>query len=341
MSEIAQRIQQVLVAPFDTAHGQLTLTASIGVVCGTGASDPTGLLRDADTAMYAAKDNGRNRIEHFDTHLHERAHRRLAITNQLRDALADDGVVIHYQPTIELATGRLVGVEALARLRAVDGSLLPPAAFIDIAEEAGHIGALGQRVLEIACADAAPWLATDPDLMVAVNLSPRQFTDPQLADTIARTLQAAAVPATNLWLEITESALLASPQVHTALRALRLLGVNFAIDDVGTGYSSLAPLRTTPVEALKIDRTFVAGMLDNPRDHALIVASLDLARAFGLLAVAEGVESDQQRRELVRLGCPYAQGYLWSPPVTAEHLTDMLLLPDTPFPGVSTTPIGP
>lgn len=323
-SEIARRIQQALVPPFDTAHGQLTLTASIGIVGGDGTSEPTGLVRDADTAMYAAKDNGRNRIEHFDPSLHELAHQRLAATTQLRDALAGDGVVVHYQPTIELATGRLVGVEALARLRDTDGSLLPPAAFIDIAEESGLIGALGLRVLETACADAAEWLVSDPDFMVSVNLSPRQFADSQLVDTITSTVQAAGLPAANLWLEITESAMLSNPQVHSVIHALRLLGVNFAVDDFGTGYSSLSHLRNTPVDALKIDRAFVDGLLDNPRDRALIVASLDLARAFGLTTVAEGVETESQRRELTRLGCRYAQGYLWSPPVAATLLTAML-----------------
>ena len=329
-SEVAQRAQQTLSTPFDTSRGQLTVTASIGIILGDGSAEPTTLLREADVAMYAAKDGGRNRIEHFDTHLHERANQRLETTAHLRDAIANDRVVVHYQPTIELATGKLVGVEALVRLRQSDGSLLPPDAFIDIAEAAGLIGPLGQRVLEIACTDAADWLAADPDFMVAVNLSARQFTDQKLADTITRTLDAAGVPASNLWLEITESALLTGTHVHTAIQSLRRAGVNFSIDDFGTGYSSLAHLRDTPVDELKIDRGFVAGLLDSPRDRALMVASLDLARAFGLLTTAEGVETHPQRRELTQLGCHYAQGYLWSPAVAAEHITTMTASGITP-----------
>ena len=329
-SDVARRVQQALSTPFETSHGQLTVTASIGIVLADDASEPSALLRDVDAAMYAAKDRGRNRIEHFDTRLHELANQRLGITARLRDALAGDGVVVEYQPTIELATGRLVGVEALVRLGQTDGSLLPPGAFIDIAEDAGLIGALGQRVLEIACADAAGWLAADPDFMVAVNLSARQFTDPQLAATITHTLEACGLPAANLWLEITESALLTGPHVHTAIRTLRLLGVNFAIDDFGTGYSSLAHLRDTFVDALKIDRGFVAGLVDNPRDRALIVASLDLARTFGLITIGEGIETHPQRRELTQLGCRYAQGYLWRPPVAAEHITTMMTSGITP-----------
>ncbi len=339
--EVAQRVQETLTTPFDTSHGQLTVTASIGIVLGDDTAEPITLLRDVDAAMYAAKDRGRNRIEHFDTHLHERATQRLKTTGDLRDALASDGVVVHYQPTVELATGKLVGVEALVRLRQSDGSLLPPDAFIDIAEDAGLIGALGQRVLEIACTDTADWLAADPDFMVAVNLSAHQFADPQLADTITRTLDAAGIPAANLWLEITESALLTGPHVHSAIRSLSLRGVNFAIDDFGTGYSSLAHLRDTPVDALKIDRGFVAGLIDSPRDRALIVASLDLARAFGLYITAEGVETHPQRRELTQLGCHYAQGYLWSTPVAAEHITTMMTSGITPQTGHATDPEEP
>ncbi len=323
-NELGRRVRKALATPFETTYGPLTMTASIGIASGDGTSEPSELIRDADMAMYAAKDSGRDRIECFDASLHKLADQRLSTVRQVRDALAGDGIVVRYQPTIELSTGELVGVEALARLRRPDGSLLPPAAFIDIAEETGLIGALGKRVLEITCADAAEWRVTDPAFEVAVNVSPRQFADPHLADTIARTLDATGLPATNLWLEITESALLTSPQVHTAIRTLRLLGVNFAIDDFGTGYSSLAHLRNTPVDALKIDRSFVAGLLDNPRDRALIVASLDLARAFNLLSVAEGVETDQQRAELTRLGCQNAQGYLWSRPVAAQHITSMI-----------------
>ena len=340
--EVAQRVQQALSAPFDTSHGQLTVSASIGIVLGDDTADPARLLRDVDTAMYAAKDRGRNRIEHFDTHLHELANQRLKTTAHLRDAIASDRVVVHYQPTIELATGKLVGVEALVRLRHNDGSLLPPDAFIDIAEDSGLIGELGQRVLDIACTDAAGWLSADPDIMVAVNLSAHQFTDPHLADTITHTLDAAGIPTANLWLEITESALLTGPHVHSAIRSLRRHGINFAIDDFGTGYSSLAHLRDTPVDALKIDRGFVAGLHNSPRDRALVVASLDLARAFGLLTIAEGVETHPQRHELTQLGCRYAQGYLWSPPVAAQDITTMMTSSITPAPdGHATDPQQP
>ena len=332
-TEVANRIQAALASPFDTGHGELGVTASIGIVLGDAHSEPTRLLRDADAAMYAAKDNGRNRVEHFTDAMYQHAQQRLVTVNQLRDALADDGVVVHYQPTIELATGRLVGVEALVRLRLPDGNLLPPGAFINIAEDAGLIEALGQRVLEIACADAAGWISDQPDFTLAVNVSPRQFTSPHLGKTITHILEHAGIPPTNLWLEITESTLLTGLHVHTAICAMRLSGINFAIDDFGTGYSSLAHLRDTPVDALKIDRRFVAGITDNPRDRALVVAALDLAHTFELTTVAEGIETDQQRQQLTVLGCDLAHGYLWSPPVPAESVTGMLQQGDLLGPG--------
>ena len=323
-TEVAQRVQTALATAFDTDHGQLAATASIGLALGDEHSDPAQLLREADAAMYAAKDNGRNRIERFTAALHEQAQRRLTTTARLRDALDEDRLVVHYQPTIELATGRIVGVEALARLALPDGSLLSPGEFIPVAEDTGLIGQLGHHVLEIACRDALAWVAADPEFTVSVNLSPRQFTDPRLPETIAGTLERAGLAPANLWLEITESVLLSGPHVLAAIRSLRLTGVRLAIDDFGTGYSSLSHLRDTPVDALKIDRSFVANSNDSERDRALIVAALDLARTFELTTIAEGIEADHQRRLLTRLGCDYAQGFHWSPPVPAADISGML-----------------
>ena len=321
---IAQRIHATLASGADTEQGTVSLTASIGIVFGDHTINGDALLRDADTAMYAAKAAGRNRAQVFDAHMQDQARQRFRDTARLQAALDDHRIEVHYQPTIELDSGRIVGVEALARLRATDGTLLTPNHFISVAEETGLIASLGDQVLRRACIDARDWITRDPDFMLAVNISPRQITHHDFVPAVLSALDDTGLAPDRLWLEITESALLAGPGVTTAMQQLRSHGIRFAIDDFGTGYSSLAHLRQMPVDMLKIDRSFVSGLQGSIQDHALVTATIYLARIFGLPATAEGVETQDQLTELTELGCDYAQGYHWSPPTAAATITSML-----------------
>ena len=326
-NQLAQRIGSALTKGLPTSRGTVAVTASIGIRLGDATTEGPSLLRDVDTAMYAAKAAGRNRAELFDAAMQQQAQHRFRSAAAIQSALDRDAVEVRYQPTINLATGRIVGVEALARLRTADGALIPPDEFIAVAEETGLIGALGTAVLRRACRTARAWLAIDPSFMLSVNLSPRQLSHPDIAETIEDTLGDARIEPTSLWLEITESTLLSGPSVPAAMHRLRRDGIRFAIDDFGTGYSSLAHLRHMPVDMLKIDRDFVSGLQVDIADHALVAATIDLAHAFALATTAEGVQTPEQLADLTALGCDYAQGYLWSPPVEADEITDMLRTP--------------
>lgn len=321
---VAQRVRTALAVGASTALGIVPVTASIGVVFGDGVIDDAALLRDVDTAMYAAKAAGRNRTEVFNARMQDQATDRFRMVLALQTALEHDGVEVHYQPSIDVATGRIVGVEALARLRAEDGRLIAPNDFIWVAEQTGVIEALGEQVLRRACLDAQPWIAADPTFMLSVNLAPRQLTSPEIARTVASILAETGLDPTSLVLEVTESALLAGPEVAATMTRLRRSGIGLAIDDFGTGYSSLAHLRHMPVDMLKIDRSFVSGLQADIQDHVLVAATIHLAHAFGLSTTAEGVETPEQLAELARLGCNHAQGYLWSPPVQANRISEML-----------------
>ncbi len=321
---VAERVQHVLDAGFSTGTAEVTVTASIGVVLDDRRSDVEALLRDADTAMYWAKDSGRNRIERFDQRMQAQALQRFDTAAALRVALHNGGITVAYQPIVELATNEIVGVEALARLTLPSGQVISPDQFIWVAEETGLIGALGEQVLGQACADAARWAASNPAFMLAVNVSPRQLNDHRTIDLVKRIVSGAGIAPSSLWLEITETALLSASRMQTTMRELRELGVKLAIDDFGTGYSSLAHLRQMPVDMLKIDHSFVSGINASIQDHALVSAAIDLARSFSLRTTAEGVETSEQRAELSTLRCDLAQGYWWSPPVSAEAITSML-----------------
>ncbi len=320
----AERMRAALTTPIETSRGSVTLSASVGWVLADGTVDGHGLLRDVATAIRAAKDIGRNQVVAFSTDMRERAMSRFDVASMVREALDNDRVVVHYQPTIDLATGRTVGVEALVRLRLPSGELASPARFLEVAEDTGLILPLGERVLEIACADTLAWAAATHGFMLAVNLSPEQLTGGSLSRHVAGLLGHHGLDPGLLWLELTESELLEVGSATAEMARLRELGVRFAIDDFGTGYSSLKQLRATNVDMLKVDRSFVGGMTDNRLDRALVVAAVDLARTFELGITAEGVETDAQREALQALGCGLAQGFLWSRPVPADQITARL-----------------
>jgi len=318
---IGARIQVALDSPFQLTSAELMATASIGIAIGDAGTDGDDLLRDADAAMYRAKDDGRNRVALFDEEMQRNAQDHLDRTAALRAALDNDEIEAHYQPIVELATGRVVGVEALARWRRQSGELVAPDGFIELAEEIGLIDALGRHILRTACQDALAWSRSSPDpFMLSVNVSPRQFASGDLTVMVLAALADTGFDAKHLHLEITESALMNEPSVQATMSELRKHGIKFAIDDFGTGYSSLASLRDLPVDILKIDRSFVTGITMNTEDRALIRAAIDLARAFGLTTIAEGVETEDELRELTALDCDLAQGYLWSRPVEAKEV---------------------
>ena len=311
----------------------MAVTVSVGVAVADGTETAESLLRDADTALDWAKSNGRNRVEVFDAPMLERALYGFNITLALRRAQQEDGIRVVYQPTIDLATGRMVGVEALARLQLPNGTVISPAQFIPVAERTGLVAALGARVLDRACRDLATWLASDPTFVVSVNVSPRQLRDRSLVESIHQRLVEDGVPPSALCIEITEPELLSGPEARTTLTQLHDLGIALAIDDFGTGFSSLSQLRTMPVDILKIDRSFVAGVDEEGLDRTLVTAAMDIAHTFQLVTTGEGVETVDQRDVLVAMGCDLAQGYLWSPPVEPDAIAAMLSRPVLVRPG--------
>jgi EAL domain-containing protein (putative c-di-GMP-specific phosphodiesterase class I) len=308
------------------------VTFSIGVAVHGGPADVrdgSELVRDADAAMYRAKDLGRGRIEVFDQELHQQATARRDAEVALRQAIADGELVVHYQPIVTLPDARLHGVEALVRWRrAATGELVSPADFIPLAEETGLIADIDDWVLRASIAEVGAWDARgllDDDFMLSVNVSARQLSDPRLPEAVADALTAWNRPAGALCLEITESAVMQdAAMAERALDALAALGVQLAIDDFGVGHSSLGQLaRSLPVSVLKLDRSFVAGMA-RPRDHAIVQAAAALARALDLRCVAEGVESPEQAAELAAMGIPCAQGFHFGRPVEGPVIAERL-----------------
>jgi diguanylate cyclase (GGDEF)-like protein len=323
---VADRLRGVLDAPFQLQGREIRLTASVGIaLASTSTHDtPDALLRDADAAMYRAKDGGRDRIELFDDEMRSRAMARLETESMLRRAIDQGELTVHYQPVIKLSTGRVTGVEALVRWKHPTRGLIPPSEFITVAEETGQIVALGGFVLNQACMQVARWNNRHPDrppLAVSVNLSAHQVRCRGLAELVAGALARSNLQPRLLCLEITESALVEDAEAsRAALEALKDLGVTLAVDDFGTGYSSLIYLRRFPVGVLKIDRSFVVGLGTNTEDTAIVASVVGLAQALGLVAVAEGVETPEQLACLAELGCALAQGYHWSKPLPARQM---------------------
>ena len=327
---LAKRVAACFSEPFRIEDDQVVLTASIGIALAIDpGADASALLEDADLAMASASTAGGNRRVFFSPAERADAISRVTLPAALRQALADNEFVVHYQPVVELSTGRTVGAEALVRWAHADGTLAGPDSFIGAAEASGVIGALGAWVLQEACETALRWPAgPGGPAYVAVNLSAHQLEDPGLPAVVRKVLSGTGLGPSRLTLEVTESVLVVDPEAAIRrLRALRDLGVKIAIDDFGTGYSSLSYLKALPADVLKIDRTFVAGLGTDPADAAIVGAVLALAEALGLDVVAEGVETDTQAAELRRLGCSHAQGYLFGRPCPADRLVGSLLCP--------------
>jgi len=322
---VAERVLERLAEPMELQHGRSATTgASIGVVLAADATTTTeALLRDADAAMYKAKQAGRNRYMVFDNEFRTKSIARSQQADELRRGLERAEFRVLYQPVIDLRLDTWSGVEALVRWEHPRQGLLLPSDFIGVAEEAGSIVPLGEWVLGEACREAVrrQTFPGQRPLLMAVNLSARQLTQASLIDALGQALAETGLDPSQLCLEITESALMEDVELSVeALLALKALGVRIAVDDFGTGYSSLSYLRHLPVDIVKIDRSFVAGVGIDPADDAIVASVANLSHALGLRVVAEGVETQEQLIAVRALGCDQAQGYYWSRPVSADQL---------------------
>jgi diguanylate cyclase (GGDEF)-like protein len=326
---VAERVQESLRAPMRLGNHEWSTTASIGVVISSSEAErPEGLLRSADMAMYRAKNQGRARFEMFDRAMHADALARLQLETDLRHAVERDEFVLHYQPIVALASGRVHGVEALIRWQHPERGIVPPSEFIPVAEETGLIVPIGRWALRTACQSLRALdgrAGTAEGLHLSVNLSVREFGQSDLVATVGRILSETDFMPSRVHLEITESAIIG--QQHPALATiaeLRTLGVRIHLDDFGTGYSSLSYLHRLPLDAIKIDHTFTGSMEQEERPRHVVHGILSLVRAIGLEAVAEGVESAQQLERLRQMGCPFVQGHFFSEPLTADALADFV-----------------
>lgn len=324
---VAERIAEELQTPFDLEGQEIFASTSIGIALGDLAKNrPANLLRDADLAMYRAKDTGRAHYEVFEPSMNTQARERLKMANDLRRALEQDELRVYYQPQVSLETGRIIGMEALVRWEHPERGLLKPSEFVGIAEETGLILPLGQRVLEMACRQARSWQELRADTpAICVNLSARQFQRLDLVDDIFRVLRESALEPSSLVLEITESVVMQDARSTIAtFEGLTSLGARLAIDDFGTGYSSLSYLRRFPVDYLKIDRSFVEKLGKDPDDAVITSGIIGLAHTLGIRVIAEGTETAAQLTWLRELECDLAQGDYFSEPLPSEAATTLL-----------------
>ncbi|HUR51393.1 MAG TPA: EAL domain-containing protein [Mycobacteriales bacterium] len=327
---IAERMQEAAAQPLEVGDTEVVLSLSTGIVLTSDAGASTGaLLRDADSAMYRAKRSGRARSVVFLDEMRQEVRDRLETETQLRRAIADGQLRVHYQPVLGLGSNTSVGLEALVRWDHPTRGMVPPSEFIPIAEETGLIGPLGEWVLEEACRQLAVWAPIVPGLTMSVNLSGAQVSHPDIVSRVAAVLDRTGTEPSRVALEITESVLMRdAEEALSVLRAFKDLGVGLHVDDFGTGYSSLSYLKRFPVDALKIDRCFVAGLVDDPEDLAIVQAIIGLAWSLGMKTIAEGVETAEQLGALEALGCEAAQGYLFSRPLPpAEVGTTAFFIP--------------
>jgi predicted signal transduction protein with EAL and GGDEF domain len=315
---VASDLMRSLDQPFQLPGGEVVLSASIGVALSSSGSADT-LLSHADSAMYAAKVAGRSRVRVFDAALAAQVEERFELGSDLRRALSCDELELHYQPVIDLVSGRVLGAEALARWTHRTRGPVPPQRFVTVAEDVGLVSRLDRWALCRAARDTTDLrrsAALPHDAYVAVNVSARTLSDPGLEDWITRNVESAGLTPADVLIEVTESAIMADATHAVALLArLRHSGFGVAVDDFGTGHSSLAYLRDLPLSVLKIDRSFVAELTDSSSARAIAGSIIDLARAINVTVVAEGVEKASDAELLRGLGCDAAQGWLWSPAV--------------------------
>jgi diguanylate cyclase (GGDEF)-like protein len=324
---LAERIIAAIEQPMRLAGRGVRHSASVGIAFAEVGDNAERLIENADLAMYAAKDRGRGRFACYNAGLRQRALERVAIEAELRRALSEREVVPHFQPIVHQREQRVVGFEALARWQHPERGLLPPAAFLAVAQETGQIVEIDRQILASACQAVAHWQALDPsrDLTLSVNVSGLTLADPTLVPWVVRVLAESGLEASRLYLEITET-MLVDDQVGTTdtLSHLRALGIQLAIDDFGTGYSSLLYLKRLPVGILKIDRSFIQGLGQHRGDEVIVEAVVRVSQALGIEPIAEGVETAHQAERLLALGCDRLQGFLYSPARDAAWVAAML-----------------
>ncbi len=328
VADLAWAISNAVGPTVDVGHRTLPLTVSLGVALAHGDHVATELLDRADAAMYRAKRSGRAAVVHFDQEMERELAQRSQLERDLTHALQDGQLTVHYQPTIDISSRTIVGFEAFVRWNHPTLGVLPAQQFVPLAEDVGQVWAIDAFVLGETGRRAAAWQAMHPtlaNLVMSVNLSSQQFRDQSVIDTVDHAVSAAGVPPSTFQLEVSEATLMdpRSPDPEVLLRRLHRLGVRLAIDNFGTGSSSLSCLRQLPLDVLNIDRRFIAGLGVSPDDEVIVRAVLNLAEAFGVDAVAEGVETEAQRGWLDAAGCRLAQGFLFSKPIgptTAEAL---------------------
>jgi diguanylate cyclase (GGDEF)-like protein len=321
-THLAQRILAELSRPFMIGGRSVSIGASVGIVAGVCGSAED-LLLDADLAMYRAKELGKNRSQLYDPEMRDRARTRMLLAQDLRDAIANGELVAHYQPKVELRTGRIIGFETLMRWQHPEKGMICPAQFIPLAEETGLIIPIGEWILRESCRQLRQWqdrFPMSPPLTMNVNLSVKQLADPGLVDGVRGVLEETGIPAESLKLELTETALMFDfDRAKSVLTALQSMNVSLKLDDFGTGYSSLAYLRALHFDSLKIDRSFVAKMILDPESRIIVETIVKLAHALDMTVVAEGIEERAQADALIAIGCDIGQGFYFSRPVDAQH----------------------
>jgi diguanylate cyclase (GGDEF)-like protein/PAS domain S-box-containing protein len=329
-SLVAQRLLAALAEPMTITGDEVFVTASIGIALSSTSDTAESLIRQADAAMYQAKHEGRSRAVHFRPDRHDSAAAMLKTGSELHRALERDELAVHYQPIVDLGEGRVTGFEALLRWNHPERGLLLPEEFLGLAEETGLIVQIGTWVLETACQQTVHWqrirearMATTTPLVINVNLAARQVADPTLIKTVEGVIQQTRISPSALCLELTEHTLMYdTASTIEVLHGLRSQGVHLSIDDFGTGYSSLSYLKRFPVESLKIDRSFIAGLGRDDDDTSIVEAIIALAHSLNIEAVAEGLQTSTHLEILRALGCDFAQGYFFGPPLPAEAIGD-------------------
>jgi EAL domain-containing protein (putative c-di-GMP-specific phosphodiesterase class I) len=326
-TDAVQRIMQLLSMPVQLEGNDYVLTSSIGIAMyPKDGSDRETLMKNADIAMYRAKNAGRNTFQFYEPDVAPASMHRIRMEAELRNAVERGEFVLYYQPQVDLRTRAIVGMEALLRWDHPEFGLIPPGDFLDIAEETGIIEAIGDWVMRTACRQTRAWqLAGLGPLRVAVNLSHRQFHLPELPALVASCLEDAGLPAACLDLELTEGIIMREvEQAIGKMDALKALGVQLSVDDFGTGYSSLAHLKRFPVDVLKVDRSFVQDIERDRQQAAITRSIITLARNLNLEVIAEGVENERQLSHLAAYGCDQVQGFYFSRPVPAREFEAML-----------------
>jgi len=327
-ARVARRLQESLEQPFKLDENEVFVTASIGIsLFPQDGTDLESLLKNADAAMYHAKDAGRSNYQFYSKSMNAAALQKLTLENKLRRALEREEFQLYFQPQIDVRSWSIIGAEALIRWRHPDLGLVQPAEFIGLAEETGLILPIGEWVLRTACAQAKAWQdAGHGPLVMAVNISGRQFRGKNLAQTIGQTIGACALDPRRIELEITESVLMRSvDETVNTLKALRTMGPRIAVDDFGTGYSSLSYLRRFPIDTLKLDQSFIQDSVKDRGTAAIVAGVIDMAHGLGLEVIAEGVETAEQRTLLFQDGCHIMQGYLFGRPVPAPEFEQLLV----------------